>query len=94
MPKHPFVSESHEGNPVYEWGLLGVVVIAAVVAVCGYTTAATAIIAVAAVVSGLLRLALRERSPFKVRSVSFDAFISIALGLGLGILDFSVRVLF
>lgn len=94
MHQHPFVSESHEGNPVYEWGLLGVVVVAGVVAVCGYTTAATVIIAVAAVVSGVLRLALRERSPFKVRSVPFDAFVSIALGIGLAALDFSVRLLF
>ena len=92
--KHPFVSESHEGNPVYEWCLLAVVVIAAVVAVLGYTTAATVIIAIAAVLSGLLRLFLRDRSPFKVRSVAFDAFISLALGIGLIALDFSVRILF
>ncbi len=35
---------------------------------------------------GLVRLALRERSPWKVRSVAFDAFIGIGLGVGLFIL--------
>lgn len=48
--------------------------------------AATAAIAVTAIATGLVRLALRERSPWKVRSVAFDAFIGIGLGVGLFIL--------
>ena len=51
------------------------------------------IISVAAVVTGLLRLILRERSPWKVRSVAFDAFIGIALGIGLLAVHFSVGLL-
>ena len=89
MSDHPFVSEAHEGNPIFEWGLLVVVIIATVVAAFGYTRAATAILAVTALVCGILRLALRRRSPFKVRSVAFDAFISLGLGIGLAILDAS-----
>lgn len=81
--KHPHVSEANEGKPVFEWAVAIVVAVAAVVAFLGYTMAATLIIAVAAIVTGLLRLILRDRSPWKVRSVGFDAFIGIALGVGL-----------
>ena len=69
------------------------VALAVAVAALGYTTAATVIISVAAVVTGLLRLILRERSPWKVRSVAFDAFIGIALGIGLLAVHFSVGLL-
>ena len=62
------------------------VVVSAVLAVIGYTKAATVVIAVTAIVTGLVRLVLRERSPWKVRSVGFDAFIGIGLGVGLFIL--------
>ena len=48
--------------------------------------AATVVIAVTALITGLVRLVLRERSPWKVRSVVFDAFIGIALGIGLLVL--------
>ena len=91
--QHPFVSEAHEGNPMYEWGLLVVVAIATIVAVIGHVQIAVAIIAVESLVSGFIRLALKERSPFKVRSVSFDAFISISLGLGLIALDIALHVM-
>ncbi|NMM99747.1 rod shape-determining protein RodA [Bifidobacterium sp. DSM 109958] len=91
---HPFVSEAHEGNPLFEWGLLAVVAVAAVVAAVGYTRAATAVLAVTALVCGLLRLALRRRSPFKVRSVAFDAFISFGLGIGLAVLDVSFEFMY
>lgn len=43
----------------------------------------TGILAVTAIVTALIRLTLRERSPWKVRSVPFDSFIGLALGLGL-----------
>ena len=93
MHVHPYVSEDHEGKPWFEWAVAAVVALAVAVAALGYTTAATVIISVAAVVTGLLRLILRERSPWKVRSVAFDAFIGIALGIGLLAVHFSVGLL-
>ncbi|RDX31755.1 DUF3017 domain-containing protein, partial [Bifidobacterium breve] len=44
---------------------------------------------VTAIITGLIRLTLREKSPWKVRSVAFDSFIGIALGIGLLITYFS-----
>lgn len=90
MHDHPFVSEAHEGKPWFEWLIAVIAVIAVIVAVLGYTMAATVIISVAAIITGMLRLVLRERSPWKVRSVAFDAFIGIALGAGLLITYFSI----
>lgn len=89
MHNHPYVSEAHEGKPWFEWIVLGVVVVATVVAAFGYTMAATVIIAVTAIITGLIRLTLREKSPWKVRSVASDSFIGIALGIGLLITYFS-----
>ena len=89
MHNHPYVSEAHEGKPWFEWIVLVVVVVATVVAAFGYTMAATVIIAVTAIIPGLIRLTLREKSPWKVRSVAFDSFIGIALGIGLLITYFS-----
>ena len=83
---HPYVSEDQEGKPWFEWIVAVVVIIATVLAVAGYTKAATAAIAVTAMVTGLVRLVLRERSPWKVRSVVFDAFMGVGLGAGLLIL--------
>ena len=65
MHNHPYVSEDHEGKPWFEWIVLGVVVVATVVAAFGHTMA------------------------WKVRSVAFDSFIGIALGIGLLITYFS-----
>lgn len=84
--KHPYVSEDHEGKPRFEWLVAAAVAVSALLAFLGHTKAATVIIAVAALVTGLIRLVLRERSPWKVRSVAFDAFIGIALGIGLLVL--------
>ena len=86
---HPYVSEVHEGKPAFEWCVLGVVIVALVVAFLGYTMAATVIIAVTAIVTALLRIIVREKSPWKVRSVLFDAIIGIGLGLGLLLLYFA-----
>ena len=52
------------------------------------------IIAVTAIITGLVRLILQDRSPWKVRSVAFDSFIGIALGIGLLITYFSFFGLF
>lgn len=86
---HPYVSEVHEGKPAFEWCVLGVVIVALVVAFLGYTMVATVIIAVTAIVTALLRIIMREKSPWKVRSVLFDAIIGIGLGLGLLLLYFA-----
>lgn len=83
---HPYVSEDHEGKPWFEWIVAAMVVIATVLAVSGHVKAATTVIAVTAIITGLIRLVMRERSPWKVRSVGFDAFIGIGLGVGLFIL--------
>ena len=83
---HPYVSEDHEGKPWFEWIVAAMVVIATVLAVLGHVEAATTVIAVTAIITGLIRLVMRERSPWKVRSVGFDAFIGIGLGVGLFIL--------
>lgn len=83
---HPYVSEDHEGKPWFEWIVAAMVVIATVFAVLGHVKAATTVIAVTAIITGLIRLVMRERSPWKVRSVGFDAFIGIGLGVGLFIL--------
>ena len=58
------------------------------------TMAATVILAVTAIITGLVRLILQDRSPWKVRSVAFDSFIGIALGIGLLITYFSFFGLF
>lgn len=83
MKNHPYVSEAHEGKSWFEWCIAGIIVIAGVLAALGYTMAATVLVAVTAIITGLLRLILRDNSPWKVRSVAFDAVIGICLGAGL-----------
>ena len=51
-------------------------------------------LAVTAIITGLVRLILQDKSPWKVRSVAFDSFIGIALGIGLLITYFSFFGLF
>ncbi|MBQ1513501.1 MAG: DUF3017 domain-containing protein [Bifidobacterium merycicum] len=89
MHDHPYVSEASEGKPWFEWCVAVVVIVAGVIAALGYTTAATVLISVAAIISGSIRLILRDRSPWKVRSVAFDSFIGICLGIGLLVTYFS-----
>ncbi|XDS45527.1 DUF3017 domain-containing protein [Bifidobacterium aquikefiricola] len=90
MHEHPFVSESHEGKPFFEWIVAAIVAMCMIAAVLRYQMAATIIISVAAIMLGLMRITLRQRSPWKVRSVGFDAFISIFWGIGLLVTFFSV----
>lgn len=90
---HPFVSESHEGHPIFEGVIFLVVIASALVAISGNTMAATVIVSVAAIVSGVLRLILRKKSPCKVRSVAFDSFIGICLGVGLLLTYLSIQLL-
>ena len=88
MHNHPYVSEAHEGKPWFEWCVLGVVAVITLLVAFGYTMAATVILAVTAIIIH------KDRSPWKVRSVAFDSFIGIALGIGLLITYFSFFGLF
>ena len=81
--EHPYVSEKTEGKPYTEWIVAIIVAISAILAFIGYAMAATVVVSATAIVLGIMRLIMRQRSLWKVRSVSFDAFISIALGIGL-----------
>lgn len=90
---HPFVSESQEGHPTFEGVIFLVVIVSALIAISGNTMAATVIVSVAAIVSGVLRLVLRKKSPWKVRSVAFDSFIGICLGVGLLLTYLSIQLL-
>ncbi len=92
MPKHPFVSESHEGRPAFEWAVALVTLLSVLLAVLGYAMEATALLAVTSIVCGVLRPAMRDRSPWKVRSVGFDAAIGILFGLGLLLVFLSIQI--
>ncbi|EPI43310.1 hypothetical protein [Gardnerella vaginalis] len=91
--EHPYVSEKREGKPYAEWIIAFIVCVSAVLAFWGYIKAATVIISVTAILLGVIRISMRQRSPWKVRSVSFDSFVSIALGIGLLITYASVLLL-
>ena len=82
--KHrPYVSESQEGKPWFEWIVAGMVLLSVLALAFHQPGWGTGILVVTAIVTALIRLILRERSPWKVRSVPFDSFIGLALGLGL-----------
>ncbi|MCO6558133.1 MAG: DUF3017 domain-containing protein [Bifidobacterium sp.] len=91
--KHPYVSEKNEGKPLFEWGVLVLVIVSAVLAGLGHTMAATVVFAATAIIAGLIRLIFKDRSPWKIRSVGFDALIGIALGIGLLVVYFSIRLM-
>ena len=80
---HPFVSEAHEGRPWFEWAVALCVVASAVLGLAGHLMAATFLMAGVSVVTAVVRLVWRDRSPWKIRSVAFDAFIGLSLGAGL-----------
>lgn len=79
----PAVSENTEGRPWFEWSVAGLVILSAVLAFFGLVAAATIILASTSIVCASLRVSLRGRSPWKVRSVAFDTFIGYAFGIGL-----------
>lgn len=89
---HIYVSEVKEGKPYAQWIVAIIVCVCAVLAFIGRIMAATVIISATAIILGIIRLIFSQRSPWKVRSVAFDSFISIALGLGLLITYFSIFV--
>ena len=92
MHNHPYVSEAHEGKPWFEWCVLGVV--AVIYEARPNVTADAFALCLRSGITGLVRLILQDRSPWKVRSVAFDSFIGIALGIGLLITYFSFFGLF
>ena len=94
MPNSWVRSRTVISKPWFEWCVLGVVAVITLLVAFGYTMAATVILAVTAIITGLVRLILQDRSPWKVRSVAFDSFIGIALGIGLLITYFSFFGLF
>ena len=89
---HIYVSEVKEGKPYAQWIVAIIVCVCAVLAFIGKIMAATVIISATAIILGIIRLIFSQRSPWKVRSVAFDSFLSIALGLGLLITYFSIFV--
>lgn len=91
--KHPYVSEAHEGKPFWEWIVLLALLVATLLAGLGHTMAATAIFAATAIITSLIRLILKDQSPWKIRSVGFDTFIGVSLGIGLLVVYFSIRIL-
>lgn len=80
---HPYVSEKNEGTPWFEWIVAALVLVSAALGVMKFITAATVILAVTSLVCATVRLVMRERSPWKVRSIVFDCVIGYAFGLGL-----------
>ena len=89
----PVVSERHEGKPWFAWTVAVMMVVSAVLAFLGYVLAATVVISATAIATGIIRLVLRERSPWKVRSVAIDSFIGIMLGVGLIVTYLSILFL-
>lgn len=83
LHEHPYVSESNEGKPWFEWCVAIIVVISAIFAVFKLITPAAFILAGVSLVCATVRLVLRGKSPWKVRSVFFDVFIGYAFGGGL-----------
>ncbi|MEE1296028.1 MAG: DUF3017 domain-containing protein [Bifidobacterium sp.] len=90
---HPFVSERQEGRPWFEWCVAGCTVLAALLALYGYTMAATVVLSVTAIGTGVVRLVLRGASPWKIRSVAFDAACGIGAGVGLLLLYGTILML-
>lgn len=81
--EHPFVSETKEGKPWFEWIVAGFVVLSAVLALFRQFLPAVILLSSLSIVVALMRLILRERSPWKVRSIAFDVIVGLGLGIGL-----------
>ena len=81
--KSPYVSDSTEGQPWFQWVMLSAIALVTLLAFLGHILIATILLSATAIVTGLMRLVLRERSPWKVRSVAVDATFSILIGISL-----------
>ncbi|BDR54680.1 hypothetical protein KIMH_07910 [Bombiscardovia apis] len=84
------VSERNEGRPIAEWIVAIVVALAAVLAAMGFTGVGIGLFALVSFCLAGLRLVLKERSPWKVRSVGFDFVVCLGLGIGLVVTYLSI----
>ncbi|BAR06748.1 hypothetical protein SCIP_0681 [Scardovia inopinata JCM 12537] len=91
--KQPQVSEKTEGKPWFEWLAAGAVLLACLTVLSGHMKLATGIIAGFSLITALIRLIFRDRSPWKVRTVSFDCFIGFSLGFGLILVYISILLI-
>lgn len=92
--EHVAVSEAKEGKPWFEWLVLACIGAAFLFAIVHRIGFAVATVAVTSWMTALVRLVCRDRSPWKVRSVTFDCFIGVILGIGLMTLYYSLRFLY
>lgn len=90
---HPYVSENHEGSPWFEWVIAVLVIASAIIALLGYTMAATVVLSVTAIACGVIRLTMKNHSPWKIRSVYVDACCGIGFGVILLLLYLSILLL-
>lgn len=87
---HPHVSEERESAPWLDWSVAIAVLFAGVFVSFGWLNLSVYILAVVSFIVASLRLILKEKSPWKVRSVVFDCIIGYAFTAGLLITYYSV----
>lgn len=75
------------------WGILAVIALAVILSALHHTFIAVCCISCTSIVLGIMRLVLRDRSPWIVRSLAFDVFINIGLGIGLVVTYITVLML-
>ncbi|PJM74782.1 DUF3017 domain-containing protein [Bifidobacterium simiarum] len=91
--RHPYVSEAHEGKPAFEWAVAGAVAVCAILAVTGQMIWAVSLLSLTSIVTATLRLVLKTKSPWKIRSVGFDCFFGFSFGIGL-MIAYMVLIMF
>lgn len=90
---HPFVSERHEGKPWFEWCVCVCVIVSTALAAFRIHDGRHGCSCRGGHRFRVLRLVLRERSPWKIRSVPFDACCGIGFGVALLALYLSIFLL-
>lgn len=91
--EHVKVSEANEGQPWFEWIVAICLVVSILVAWSGHAGIGLLIVIAVSWITAAVRSILGPDSPWKVRSIGFDSFIGAMLGLGLGLLFWSIRFL-
>lgn len=91
--EHVAVSEANEGRPWFEWIVTAILFASVVMAWAGHPGIASLIIVAVLLVTAAVRSCLGPDSPWKVRSVGFDSFIGVSLGICLAALFWSIRFL-
>lgn len=87
---HPYVSEDRESAPWLEWVVAIAVVCAGLFASFGWLSLSVYILAIISFLAATMRLILKQKSPWKVRSVVFDCIIGYAFTAGLLVTYYSV----